>query len=353
MPLHKPKHVFIIGAGFSKDSNYPLVSDMLSVSYINFLTSLFPKNDGWYDSYSREGKEYLLNECLFFQSFNSNIEELFTQFDITNDKQNYYRLIEYMNAILYLAKESHLYNYYKAPGDYLFNFIAYCCTQSLEDISFITFNYDLLIERYLKAVEYLFNKEYLNYKLEPNIDSFYYTTQFSGKADFTRNDIRPPYNGKVPLLKLHGSLNWGLCDSCKSVTIHQKEVLDFKIANDGLKLKCEKCKRKGLSPYILPPSKEKQIKMFKNLWTYAGKIIKQADNVTFIGYSMPEYDEQAYKMIKANCSGSNINPKKIAVLNKFIDEKLKKRYDTLSKSVIYVESGFKDYFEQLVKFASS
>jgi hypothetical protein len=88
--------------------------------------------------------------------------------------------------------------------------------------------------------------------------------------------LRP--NDTLLLLKLHGSMNW------------------FPVKGDGntrLILRANRFRRKGSSQFeIVPPEWQKatNVGVYQALWQRARIRLQKAENIVFIGYSMPETD---------------------------------------------------------------
>jgi NAD-dependent SIR2 family protein deacetylase len=128
----------------------------------------------------------------------------------------------------------------------------------------ITFNYDLLLENALLRVG-----------LRP---------WYGQELD------QEPAGNEVPVLKLHGSANWGVCSECGQVFFPEK--IARSLAEIGL-LRCDKCKRRGsLQPLLVPPSWDKtdHRKTMQPVWAHAVRELKRATRICVVGYSMPESD---------------------------------------------------------------
>lgn len=151
----------------------------------------------------------------------------------------------------------------------------------LEPICFITFNYDLSLDYMLHyhntGVDYCFESE--------------------------------PKSG-VPLMKLHGSVNWGRCAECKQIApwtlgaffrkfsyerLPWDESLRTVTLDVGRHLAhYEHCKGKPCDPHpvIVPPTWNKaEYQQVSNVWRHAARHLAEAENVIVIGYSLPESDQ--------------------------------------------------------------
>ena len=99
----------------------------------------------------------------------------------------------------------------------------------------------------------------------------------------------------IPVLKMHGSLNWQKCDECG----------DYVISEDSLNhvFRRERCGGRCdgmLSPVIVPPVPDKaQYLGAKNqIWAKALDQLTNADELVILGYSMPAIDESALALIR-------------------------------------------------------
>ena len=96
------------------------------------------------------------------------------------------------------------------------------------------------------------------------------------------------------LYKLHGSLNWLFCPLCRAVDIVDGRVNGEHYLYDEAKHKVERCSVCNVlyEPVIITPS---FLKSYENLyiaymWRQAEQKLAEADNMVFIGYSMPDAD---------------------------------------------------------------
>lgn len=110
------------------------------------------------------------------------------------------------------------------------------------------------------------------------------------------------FEKRIPLLKLHGSLNWRICHKCnKPRWIENKHLLEM--ADDDekrnfvheifLKIRtpCPIHKRHTIETFFVPPSWNKNDYLdSKILWKLASQKLKIADEIIFIGYSLPQAD---------------------------------------------------------------
>jgi len=148
------------------------------------------------------------------------------------------------------------------------------------DYSFITFNYDVALDYAL-----FFN----------SIRTDYYLA----------GDMAPTSNA-LPLLKLHGSINWGLCTHCDEIVAYEVGSVQWDLFRQGgpphvlfdlgsklTQVMHPKCKHqlKG-PPIIVPPTWDKTSHHTKlaKVWKRAAKELETAENIFIIGYSLPDSD---------------------------------------------------------------
>jgi hypothetical protein len=145
-------------------------------------------------------------------------------------------------------------------------------------VSIITFNYDIVVDFSL------------------------FSSGFS--IDYSLGDPCPV--NSLPLLKLHGSINWANCIECKNVIPwkfdeYQKKYSFQLLGNPAAALipigsqltKFEHCgTRVDSTPVIIPPTwnKTEYHRTLSKVWSRAAHELSDAENIFVIGYSLPETD---------------------------------------------------------------
>jgi hypothetical protein len=175
--------------------------------------------------------------------------------------------------------------------------------------TFITFNYDLLLDDALRRV--------------------------GASPEYHLPKTRTVVEGEeTPLpvcsvLKLHGSTNWGVCahESCGSHVV----VLDKKVTASPSEFRsrvCPKCRQPGFQPLLIPPSwdKSEYREIMRPIWAKAVKELKLASRICVIGYSMPEADS-FFKYLLALALSENHNLYKFIVVDR--NPKIAARYEEL------------------------
>lgn len=128
------------------------------------------------------------------------------------------------------------------------------------------------------------------------------------------------------LLKLHGSLNWLYCRTCQRLELGATESTRFiskfeyivgrdlrsSLTADGTP--CPVCGR-PLRPLLVAPS---HLKDYRNphlgqVWYEAQRVLRQADKVVFVGYSLPDDDVEVVYLLKRGLAHIQ-DPRKITVV---------------------------------------
>ncbi len=166
------------------------------------------------------------------------------------------------------------------------NLVEYLCTDNrMDDIAFISTNYDTLMD------DAISERRSLNY-----------------------GPFAPVKEGSVILYKLHGSLNWTQCTGCGKFEIGTKRGEP-----------CAQCNgiRRSI---IVPPKYNKNLKnkYLKEVWRRAKKVLIKAEHIVFCGYSFPDADINVKYLLK---QGELHGPlPKVSVVNGFDEEGSDKHY---------------------------
>lgn len=288
MRLEKTKTVFVLGAGASVDSGCPLMTGFLDRAYhlrrytqrdierhsfelvfdaINQLQSVFAKS-----------KIELLNIESVFAAFE--MAQLFGRLGTLDTRQ----LGNLTDAIRFLIVDTlewsmrfrRVGSNVRAPESYdiFAGKIQELVADGKHDVTLITFNYDLGLDFALSS-----RGMSVGYGLEGTLE-----------------------DGSMPLLKLHGSINWARCPECKGL-----EAVEFgraKLHDDHsngavflrLREACQghrACHGISREVAIVPPTwnKAQHYAEISHVWRMAAQKLSQAENIMIMGYSLPPTDE--------------------------------------------------------------
>ena len=183
-------------------------------------------------------------------------------------------------------------------------------TSERHSASVIDFNYDTCLEfefsRLGAAVEYGLNVPFLE------------------SAD---NDGR----FQIPILKLHGSINWFICNQCEQIVpveinpMRHWSPIDLLDQPNEIRLRYYgkyRQKRHGTCggsfsdvPFLVPPTWDKASgsKGLASVWRRAAEELAAADNIVVIGYSMPVTDT-FFKYLFALGVDSDVDIEKFVVI---------------------------------------
>lgn len=206
--------------------------------------------------------------------------------------------------------------------------------------TFITFNYDLSIEKALART--LGNKEYQDYVVHYGTDL-----------------VRPApqsVTGRL-VLKLHGSANWTYCPQCDHLTNFKipNVSTDFEYitplefaSNRGLLHKPMKdCQPDGVLNVIIPPTwyKTNYLDVFTKVWLLSIEEISKATHLFIIGYSFPKTDVFFEQLLTLGLH-DNKNLKRVVVINpsEATGASLDSLFDKhFLNRVLFIQKNFEDF----------
>ena len=146
---------------------------------------------------------------------------------------------------------------------------------SPQETSIISFNFDFLLHEDFK------NEVYFDYLLKFDwIDT-------NRQKTYARTD-------PIKLMKLNGSLDWGICPSCNRLYLYFHHM--FRNSYDNKK--CSKCGER-IQPFIIIPH-QVYGNLIEPLWLIAERELKRANVVAVIGYSFPEYDKKVVDLFSTS-----------------------------------------------------
>lgn len=217
-------------------------------------------------------------------------------------------------------------------------------TNNLKDCIFLSTNYDILIDNALSEMSSCYPERYA-----PD-----YGFEFANYA-LDKDIVR------VPLYKLHGSLNWLYCPACDtmSLTVNEKGVIYLiRPERDPQKIICSQCESLKES-VIIPPTyfKEYNNYFLTQVWHKAEQDLREVDKIFFCGYSFPDADMHIKYLLKRIETNRNGRPLQIYVANGHPDkaesekETEKNRFNRFFiQSVTYLEDDFDHLIVNIGKY---
>jgi hypothetical protein len=177
----------------------------------------------------------------------------------------------------------------------------------IQQSAFISINWDTVIERRLSELK--------------NIAGFDYgcgaiAADLKGNGTVVSKRKLPDNSQTLPVVKIHGSVNWLYCDNCRRLywfpaeeaievalqLIRRQEGKELKLTrlNDCERWNCSVCTEVPLTTRIATFSflKALDFPMFETSWLSAEKLLRKAKKWIFVGYSLPAADYQFKHLLK-------------------------------------------------------
>lgn len=207
------------------------------------------------------------------------LEDLFTKLDKCVKTQSYWKKYSFIKVVEIRQYILQLFIYYFGKKNIAFtidkNYESFATFVENNRPSVITTNWDTICEQIFESVG-------IKYDNCLSCDSYYkkYTSRV-----------------KPQIAKIHGSINWFTCSNCDSLIIKPKGKETELLLSDK-KVYCAKCKAKQkrndilFVPEIITPTMVKQFtkQMYINIWQNAQYLLENANQIIFVGYSMPLAD---------------------------------------------------------------
>ncbi len=277
------KTVYIFGAGASAAEGAPVVLNFLRVAYGYFKEEREEKDlDIVWDFLEHfYGHRTKINAAVDLDRY-PGIDELFNIVDwyllhnqAFSRRFSSPRLFDLKNALVKLISMTLDRSLPPHEGIH-HSFIAGVLKRDKEVPTFISLNYDIVLDKALRGAGYT-----LEY-------GFY-----------GRHGDHLASGQKIPLYKLHGSLNWSFCPLCGEISEHEEKVahLLFDSSNNII---CPYCGGGNSQAIIIAPTlyKSYKISRLQNIWDGAVGAISGSDRLIVIGYSLETSDTSIIATIK-------------------------------------------------------
>jgi hypothetical protein len=177
----------------------------------------------------------------------------------------------------------------------------------------VTFNQDLVIENVVARLPRQSDRWCLSSLYGDVTLSQLFATE-SGASVFNHHAAGCVHNPPIELLKLHGSLNWGLQSTTedpslgtvfprgKNRTVHVTNRRRVRVGGMMRSHRPRGRNRWHLWPLLVPPIYDKQrvvgMQFLQTIWDKASVAISQADRLILVGYSLPESDISARQLLR-------------------------------------------------------
>ena len=301
------KKVYIIGAGFSLAAGAPTQTGLINKAF-----ELHDKEPDFFNKDKFQCFENFLSEQLNIPKecfSDTELEDIFTPLDKCLEDRIQYRgisldeIMKTRESVFYIIGKTigeALKEYNNSEG-YVYEFAKYLTDASSirengsyrknDPVSVISTNWDVLLDYAIKnAIK----------ERKAVVDYCCYISSLDKKDDTIKPGLEILGEGgfNVKLLKLHGSLNWLQCPRCSRMYADFSNKIGRGKEVDGES--CRHCDKnfpeeKGnhtLAFNLIMPTFLKDLSnpQYKIIWQNAGIEISEAEEIVFIGYSLPSAD---------------------------------------------------------------
>lgn len=337
------KHVFIFGAGASKDEGLPIQEELLFNYFTNQQSDQFRPMIAEYfnDFFSLDINNVNKNQIPTFEEALGIIEAAIDNEESFGPKYSLRYLHQLRTALIMAMGIAIEHCSRNANNTHERLMTALFSNRSFhqDEYSFISFNYDLLLDKALMNV--LENDIYVDYRINFANETIY-------RPPFEQWES--PKDQRIQFLKPHGSFNWMHCPTCNSMYI--TGIKESRIFSTGYLHNVEHClkDKTELSCVMHPPSlffKTHRNLYLQLIWKHTYDVLADADKVFFIGYALKHADVwMKYVLKKSQVQ----KPKEFVVINPQPKEQLHVRFDRLLGSVSYVQRDFSSFVNQITDY---
>ncbi len=219
------------------------------------------------------------------------------------------------------------------------------------NISILTLNYDTLLEQ---SFEFLFEKfgyidyavHLMNYNSDDRLKQFRFWIDPRKPLKIKGEKLPVP----IKILKLHGSLNWKYCNCCNQVLLtpwdmhielNKGKFLGFTYPDRiQYEYRCP-LDDTDFQTLIMPPTYLKELNhpVLQQLFSEAGREIRAAKRIVFVGYSLSDADIHIKALFKKHLRDNQ----EVFVVNRKNPSLLMHKYRSLSHRTKFIETAFEDF----------
>lgn len=215
------------------------------------------------------------------------------------------------------------------------------------NVAIISTNYDIIIDKALSPFGLNYGTKMRNavggeFKMIANL-----------KRPVQYAEVMHLNEGKIPLLKIHGSLNWLYCSKCNEIDVSADKGVTRTLTGDYY---CHNshCTNR-YEPLLITPTmfKNYENRFIKETWDCAERELIEADCITFIGYSLKEEDYQIRCLLMKALLSKIVPYENITVIEKEVGsladttEDIERKYQSLYGKIDFRRIGFKAYIDSL------
>lgn len=336
------KHVFIFGAGASKDEGLPIQEELLYCYFTSQYSDQFRGiiADYFQDFFNLDINHVNKAHIPTFEEALGIIEAAIDNeqsFGPTYSRRYLHRLRTALIMAMGVAIE-HCSRNANNTHERLMHALFSDGEFHSDEYGFISFNYDLLLD---KALMNILEKDiYVDYGIG-------FANETISKPPFEHWET--PGEKRIRYLKPHGSFNWMHCPTCNSMYI--TGVKESRIFSTGYLHNVEHCLKDQteLSYVMHPPSlyfKTHRNIYLQLIWKHTYDLLAEADRVYFIGYALKNADVWMKYILKKSQVQKQ---KEFVVVNPQPADQLQQNFSRLLGEITYLNidfSGFVDHIEE-------
>jgi hypothetical protein len=324
-------NIYIVGAGFSKYAGLPLQSDFTEALLASRSNTAHPMqplvahlgkfiHDAFDHNESAKAKHW------------PNLEDVFTNIDLAANTGHHLGATHAptrlrMTRRVLLARMMYMLNerYLDAENDKEDDWKkldSFFKKLDLDRSAFVSINWDTVIERKLTERRGVANFDYRCGAV---------AAEFHGKGNVITERVFRKNSRQMPVVKIHGSVNWLYCDNCRRlywfppddavrvamqlITTQEAKKLKVQRLEDCEKWRCINCPTVPLTTRIATFSflKALDFPMFERSWLSAEQLLRSADKWVFIGYSLPGADYEFKHLLKRVQLSRNESPEFVVI----------------------------------------
>lgn len=304
-------HVYIVGAGFSHYAGLPLQSEFTKALLD---PDTLPVTERLVDHLSKfVSRAFDHSKTAKYPRW-PHLEDIFTSIDLAansghhlgpDDSPSALRMTRRVLLARMMLMLNEHYSHANRTGPDWKSLDQFVERVPLSQSAFISLNWDTVVERKLAEVHAV---RYFDYRCGALPAAFRGGTSVSTRT-FPKKERR------IPIVKIHGSVNWLYCDNCRRLfwfsPKRAKEVAEQLLKPDEAELlkldrsqygkwNCRACQKVPLATRIATFSylKALDFPMFEQSWLAAERLLRRAEKWVFIGYSLPGADYEFKHLLK-------------------------------------------------------
>jgi len=347
------KIVYILGAGFSVPNEIPQQNLLIEKA--------FEKDPGFYQDMRKFYEAfYLPTQRVTPKAISKvSLEDIFSLLDRSIKSAHRYRgftvtdFIELQNKLL--SKLAILLGTYE-PNSYVMKFAQKIIDKRMalghdsDQISIISLNWDNLLDYAITKLSRSYNRFGKNVAIDYCMYDYSFKKQFYPSLHYVPSIFRKrdgAYN--IKLIKLHGSVNWNICQACQKVYVENR-FIDYSNLVPPYKFICNSCKV-NLEYFMISPTfmKDFQANHIKNIWHNAFIDLQEATKIIFIGYSFPLADFEFKIMLSQAIRRENIERDNIRVID-YSKTNPEGSRERSSKAYTELKERYSSFFGRNVRF---